>query len=200
MRTLVLRTLAGLLLLLAAALAYVAWPLSGAMAIRDAMREGNVEVLNARVDWESVRSSLKASLSPEAIARLSEDSEAPMQSLWQSVKAAVAPRFADTVIDRYVTPENLPVLLGYRETYKGTIRPALGLKEPPSPLRGTLLEGSRLDKGLAFWKRVRRAVFTSPRRVLLEVEDEYRPGRRYTGTMELRGLTWTLTGLSIAGL
>jgi len=200
MRTFVLRTLALLAPLLLAAGAYVAWPLASALAIREAMRDGNVEVLNARVEWDSVRASLKTSLTPETLAKLAEDPEAPKRSLWQSMKAAVAPRFADTVIDRYVTPENLPVFLGYRETYKGTIRPALGLKEPPTVLAGTILAGTSLDKGLSFWKRVRRAVFTSPRRVLLEVEDQYYAGRRYTGTMELRGLTWKLTGLSIAGL
>lgn len=200
MRTFVLRTLAVLTPLLLLATAYVAWPIASALAIREAMREGNIEVLNARVEWDSVRASLKTSLTPETIARLAEDPEAPKRSLWQSVKAAVAPRFADTVIDRYVTPENLPVFLGYRETYKGTIRPALGLKEPPTVLGGTILAGTGLDKGLSFWKRVRRAVFTSPRRVLLEVEDQYQAGRRYTGTMELRGLTWKLTALSIAGL
>lgn len=200
MRSLLLRTLLLLVPLLLLALAYVAWPLSSALAIRDAMRDGDVDVLNARVDWDSVRGSLKASLTPEAIAKLAEDPEAPKRSLWGSVKAAVAPRFADTVIDRAVTPENLPVFLGYRETYKGSIRPALGLKEPPTVLAGTLLEGTQIDKGLSFWKRVRRAVFTSPRRVLLEVEDQYRAGRRFTGTLELRGLTWKLTGLSIVGL
>jgi hypothetical protein len=200
MRTLVLRALAILTPLLALAAAYVAWPLSGALSIREAMRDGNVEVLNARVEWDSVRASLKSSLTPEAIARLAEEPEAPKRSVWQSVKAAVAPRFADTVIDRYVTPENLPIFLGYRETYKGTIRPALGLKDPPTVLSGTILAGGSVDKGLSFWKRVRRAVFTSPRRVLLEVEDQYHVGRRYTGTMELRGFTWKLTGLSIAGL
>lgn len=195
-----LRALAILMPLLLLATAYVAWPLASALAIREAMRDGNVEVLNARVEWDSVRASLKSSLTPEAIARLADDPEAPKRSVWQSVKAAVAPRFADTVIDRYVTPENLPVFLGYRETYKGTIRPALGLKEPPTVLAGTFLAGGSLDKGLSFWKRVRRAVFTSPRRVLLEVEDQYHAGRRYTGTMELRGFSWKLTGLSIAGL
>ncbi len=193
-------TLASLGAFLVAATAYVAWPVGTALQIRDAMVDGNVEVLNRKVDWDSVRTSLKTSLTPETLAKLAEDPDAPKRSVWQSVKAAVAPRFADTVIDRYVTPEQLPVFLGYRETYKGTIRPALGLKEPPTPLANTPLAGTRLDKGLGFWKRVRRAVFTSPSRVLMEVEDQFRPGRRYTGTMELIGWEWKLTGLTIVGL
>ncbi len=59
MRSLVLRALVVLTLLLLSGGAYVAWPLSGALTIREAMREGNVEVLNARVEWDSVRASLK---------------------------------------------------------------------------------------------------------------------------------------------
>lgn len=182
------------------ALAFVAWPIHAALVIRDAMIEGDIETLNRKVEWDSLRASLKSSLTPETIARLSADPEAPKRSLWQSVKAAVAPRFADTVIDRYVTPEQLPVFLGYREIYKGSIRPALRLKEPPGPLASTPLADTRIDRLLGFWKRVRKAVFVTPRRLLLEVEDKYRPQRRYTGTFELKDYQWKLTGLTIAGL
>lgn len=180
--------------------AYAAWPIASALQIREAMHAGDTETLNRKVDWDSVRASLKASMTPETIAQLSENPDAPKRGMWQSIKAAVAPRFADTVIDRYVTPEQLPVFLGYRETYRGTIRPALGLKDPPGVLANTPLAGTRLDKGLSFWKRVRKAMFTSPTRLLLEVEDQVRADRRYTGTLELRNWQWQLTGLSIAGL
>ncbi|MDX2201508.1 MAG: DUF2939 domain-containing protein [Hyphomicrobiaceae bacterium] len=188
------------LTLIALTAAYMTWPILAAVQIRDAMRAGDVATLNRMVDWDSVRASLKASVAPETIARLAHSPEAPKRSLWQSIKAAVAPRFADTVIDRYVTPEQLPVFLGYRETYKGTIRPALGLKDPPTVLADTPFAGTRIDKGLSFWKRVRRAVFVSPWRLLLEVEDQFNQGRSYTGTLELRGLQWQLTGLSISWL
>jgi hypothetical protein len=107
---------------------------------------------------------------------------------------------ADTIIDRYVTPENLPVLLGYRRIYRGTLRPALGLVEPPTVLAGTWLGGTGLDRFASFWTRVRRAVLYSPTRFVLEVEDKYRPGRRYVGTLELKGLDWKLTGLSVTGV
>lgn len=186
--------------LVACALAYVAWPVHAALTIRHAMIEGDVETLNRKVEWHSLRASLKSSLTPETLARLSAEPDAPKRSVWQSVKAAVAPRLADTVIDRYVTPEQLPVFLGYREVYKGSIRPALGLKEPPGPLANTPLADTGIDRMAGFWKRVRKAVFVTPRRLLLEVEDKSRPHRRYTGTLELIGYEWKLTGLSIAGL
>jgi hypothetical protein len=119
--------------------------------------------------------------------------------MWQRIKAAVAPSMADSVIDRYVTPENLPVLLGYRRIYRGTVQPAIGPKEPPNLLAGTWLSGGAIDRFASFWSRVRSATFQSPSRFVLEVEDKFRPERRYVGTLELRGWEWKLTGLTVAG-
>ena len=112
----------------------------------------------------------------------------PTPTLWQRMKAVVAPSVADTIVDRYVTPENLPILLGYRRLYRGTVRPALGLQEPPTVLAGTLLAGSGLDRFASFWTRVRRAVFQSPTRFVLEAEDKYRPGRHLCRHVRAQGL------------
>ena len=181
------------------AVAYAAWPVHAALEIREAVVAGDTATLNRKVEWATLRTSLKASITPETIARLMNDPEAPPPSLWQRIKAAVAPSMADNVIDRYVTPEHLPVLLGYRRVYRGTVRPALGLKEPPSALEGTLFGGTGFDRFASFWTRVRRAVFVSPTRFVLEVEDKYRPGRNFIGTLELKGYEWKLTTLSITG-
>jgi hypothetical protein len=189
-----------ILCLLPLAAAYVAWPIYSALQIREAMVAGDIDFLNRKVEWDAVRASLKSSLSPEAIARLAQDPDAPKRTLWQNIKASIAPKFADTVIDRYVTPEQLPVFLGYRQVYRGTVRPAVGLEEPPTALAGTVLAGGSIDNLVSFWRRVRRAVFQTPARFALEVEDKYRPQRRYIGTLELKGLEWKLTALTIAGL
>lgn len=180
--------------------AYVIWPLYTALQIRDAMISGDTATLVRKIEWDTVRASLKASMSPEAIARLEADPNAPPPSLWQRVKSAVAPRLAGTVIDRYVTPESLPVLLGYRRFWRGTVQPALGREEPPTALAGTLFAGSAVDRFASFWRRLRRAVFQSLTRIEIEVQDRYQPGRSYTGTLELRGFEWKLTALTVTGL
>jgi hypothetical protein len=179
--------------------AYAAWPVSAALEIREAVVAGDTATLNRKVEWETLRASLKASVTPETIARLMADPDAPKPSLWQRIKAAVAPSMADSVINRYVTPEHLPVLLGYRQVYRGSVRPALGLKEPPSTLEGTWLGGTAFDRFASFWTRVRRAVFMSPTRFVLEVEDKYKPGRNFVGTLELKGWEWKLTELGVTG-
>jgi hypothetical protein len=188
-----------ILIFVALVVGYWAWPLHAALQIREAMISGDTATLARRVEWNLVRASLKASVSPEAIARLEADPNAPQPSLWQRIKNTVRPTVANTVIDRYVTPENLPVLLGYRRIWRGTVQPALGYPEPPTVLADTLFAGSVVDRFASFWKRLRRAVIHSPGKVVVEVEDKYTPGRSYTGTFELRGLDWKLTELTVAG-
>ena len=184
---------------LGVAVAYAAWPVYSALVIREAIIAGDSQTLAERVEWESLRASLKSSLSPETIARLAAEPDAPKPSLWQRVKALVAPKVADTVIDRYVTPETLPVLFGYQRKYREHIRPALGLKEPSTVLAGTWLAGGRIDRFASFWARVKSAVFYSPTRFVLDVEDKFHPERHYIGTLELRDWTWKLTGLDVSG-
>jgi hypothetical protein len=193
------RVLKGLLAAIVVAVLYAAWPVYSALQIREAIVTGDAATLNSRVDWDSLRASLKTSLSPETIARLAADPDAPKPSLWQRIKAVVAPAMAETVIDRYVTAENLPLLLGYRRIYRGTMQPALGLKEPPTVLAGSLLGGTAIDRFASFWSRVRSAIFYSPTRFVMEVEDKYRPERRYIGTLELRNWSWMLTNLQVTG-
>lgn len=181
------------------AIAYMAWPFYSALQIRDAMIAGDTSTLTRKIQWESVRATLKASLSAEALARLEKAPDAPKPSLWQRVKATVAPRMAESVIDRYVTPEQLPVFLGYRRIWRGTVQPVIGPPEPKTALADTWLGGTPVDRAVSFYRRVRRAVFHSPTRLELEMEDKYYPDRRYTGVLELQGLEWKLTALSVTG-
>lgn len=179
--------------------AYAAWPVYSAMKIRDALMAGDTATLTHSIEWEAVRTSLKASMSAEALAKLEADPNAPQPSLWQRIKSTVTPRVADSVIDRYVTPEHLPVLLGYRRIWRGTIQPALGREEPPTALAGTLFAGSVVDRFASFWSRLRRGVIYSPTRIEFEIEDKYHRSRRYIGTLELKGFAWKLTSLATVG-
>jgi hypothetical protein len=52
---------------------------------------------------------------------------------------------------------------------------------------------------VAFYSRIRRAVFHSLTRFEIEVIDRQRADRSYTGMLELRGLEWKLTSLSMSG-
>lgn len=178
---------------------YVVWPVYTILRLREAMIAGDSAALAARIEWDTVRSSLKASMSAEAMARLEADPDAPVPTTWQRIKRAAAPHLAGGIIDHYVTPEYLPALLGYYRFWRGTVRPAL-VAEPPTALAGTVLANSPVDRLLSFLRRLRRAAFASPTTIVFEVQDKYTADRRYTATLDLRGWEWKLTSLAINGL
>jgi hypothetical protein len=183
------------LIVVAVLAAYVAWPIYTALKLREAMVAGDAAALAARVDWDAVRSSLKASMSAEAMAKLDADPDAQAPTTWHRIKQSAV----GGVVDRYVTPEYLAVLLGYHRFWRGTVRPVLR-EEPPTPLAGTPLADSALDRFISFVRRLRRAAFVSPISIVVEVEDKYTSSRHYTATLGLQGWEWKVTGLSISGL
>ena len=149
------------------------------------MVAGDSAALAARIDWDAVRSSLKASMSAEAMARLDADPDAPAPTTWQRIKQSATPRLGG-VVDRYVTPEHLPVLLGYHRFCVAPVRPVLGREAPRTVLTDTLLAGSAVDRFISFLRRLRRAAFVSPTTIVVEIQDKYTAHRHYTATLGLQ--------------
>ena len=82
------------------AVAYLAWPMFTALQIREAIIAGDTATLERKVEWAAVRASLKESLSAETKARLEKDPNAPAPSLWQRIKASLAPSLAESARPR----------------------------------------------------------------------------------------------------
>lgn len=193
------RKLAIAIALLAGAVVYVASPLLAAWEVREALKAGNTATLEKRVDWPSVRASLRQSFgeTQQVITELTDAAGVPKPGFWQRVVAATVPMLSGTVIDNYVTPQAAPQLYAWRQTWRETVRPSIGLAEPKMVLAGTLLEGTAVDKVLTLLKRVDRAIYTGPTRIELEIRDRYVETRQYRAVMELQGLTWKLTEVHV---
>ncbi len=185
------RILIVLTLCLLGACLYVASPFVTAWYIRDAIRAGNAAYLADKVDWLSLKHTLKPSLSrlaldmplePEAV-------DAPKPSLWKRIKAKLGAKMVDRAVDGYVTPEGLTQLFSLRQAYRKHVASApAAADEAGRPL----VERIRL-----FWSRVQRAEFTRLTRFELDVVDKHAPDRLFAGVMELRGFDWKLTELRI---
>ena len=182
---------------------FIASPFITVWELRHALKTGDVALLERRVDWPAVRSTLRQS-SDEAqkmITELADAGGAPKPGFWQRVAAATLPLLAGTVIDRYVTPEGAPQLYSWhqiwREKVRPTIAPTLGLAEPRMALAGTWAEGTGLDKALTVMRRLDRAAFTSPVRVEIEMRSRYTPERSYRAVLQLRSFEWKLTELYV---
>jgi hypothetical protein len=181
-------------LALALAGTFAASPLLAVSDIRRAVQTGDTATLERRVDWASVRESLKRSAGTRQVfADWSEAAGIEKPGLWQRVRNAAAPWVADPLIERYVTAEGAPRLWAWRQTWKERIRPRLGLAEPSSALHGTWLAGTVLDRAWTVGQRVERVSLDRPTRVTLEIRDRLVENRRWRVALELRSLTWMLT-------
>ncbi len=168
---------------------YVASPFISVWMLREAIRQGDTVTLERKVHWPSVRESVKASLA-EPPRRDSAGVEIK-PSLWRRATGAVKSAALDRFVDRYVTPEGLPRLFGYRESARTAAAMATASAAPApasAPWQQRLAD---------LYARVKRAEFQTPTRVEIEIADRSVADRRYVSVLELVGLEWKLTGLRI---
>jgi Protein of unknown function (DUF2939) len=174
--------------LTAVAGAYVASPFVAAYTLREAIKSKDVATIERKVQWNTVRASLKTSLAnhaqllPEATAA----GEAVKPTLWQRVKTSLGASMLDRFIESYVTPEGLSQLFAYRRVYKERIAGV------PDEAKLPIMERAKV-----FFDRVKRAEFKSLTKVEIEVQDRNLSDRHYKSTFELQGFEWKLTELEV---
>ena len=204
------RRFIGFALLLSLAVgAYASAPLVTAWQIREAVRTGDTARLEDKVDWPSVRKSLKSSLGEarKAISELTEAAGVPRPSVWQRLKAAKLPFLTDPLIDRYVTAEGASKLYAWRQTWGHRVHAVREAARAPTSVvaasvtRAPATWADRLGVGhvVGITDRVRRSVFVSPFRFEIELADRIARDRTWQAVLELRGLSWKLTEMRVSG-
>jgi hypothetical protein len=202
------RKLVGFALLAAiSAGAYASAPLVAAWQIREAVRSGDTVRLQEKVDWPSVRKSLKSSLdeSRSAIRELTDAAGIPRPGIWQRIKMAAVPFLADPLIDRYVTAEGASKLYAWRQTWARRAQSVRTAAQVSASLVAASVtrapEGwlDRLGAGRALdvVRRVKRWGFVSPIRFEIELADRIVHGRTWQASLEVRGLAWKLTEMRV---
>lgn len=172
------------------AAAYIAYPLATVWTIREAVRTGNSPYIEAKLEWPTVRETLRQSMLEYAIGPTPvavSGSPAPKVGVWQRIKNGLSRRAVDNVIEGYVTPEGLPQLFGMRQFYRENI----------SGEAAAIAAQPWHERAASFWSRVKRAEFHSPTTFEIEMADRNDPTRHYVGLLRLRGLEWKLTELRV---
>jgi hypothetical protein len=89
---------------------YIAWPLYAGYEIRTSLDEHNVEGLNAKIDFPSVRTSLRPAVAQkvdQVVTDALRKAGTAGGALADKLKASVTPRIVDGVLAVLVTPEML---------------------------------------------------------------------------------------------
>lgn len=177
-------------LLIAIPLAFfIASPFFAAWQLREAIKSGDTALLERKIEWESVRASLKASLAINAklLPEVNAAGEEVKPSMWQRVKAAFGSTMLDRFVETYATADGLPKLFQYRKAWKEQV-----VREPVES------DGDPWYQRFArFYARVKRAEFQSPTRVEIEVADRLDGDRNYVSVLELKDFEWKLTSLKV---
>lgn len=177
-----------LLIALPCLTAYAASPFLTAFMINEAIKAGDSQYLEHKIEWPAVRQSLRESLTPMTVAVAEQGATASAKpGLWARIKASMGRSAVNQFVDRYVTPEGLPKIFNYGTTY----RQLRGDTDPPLTL-ATLPE--RVRKA---WERTKRAEFLSPTLIEIEMQSKVTPNRHYVSRLELQSFEWRLVSLRV---
>jgi hypothetical protein len=177
--------------ILSLAAAYIAAPFVTVWHIREAIRSGDAAYLDRKLEWPTVRETLRASLTEYALGPTpvaAPGRPAPQPGFWQRMKNSLGRRAVDNMVESYVTPEGLPQLFGMRQFYRENIS-------------GDAAAQAALpwhERAAGFWSRIKRAEFHSPTKFEIEIADRNDPTRHFVGVLVLRGLEWKLAELRLA--
>jgi Protein of unknown function (DUF2939) len=180
---------------------YTASPFLAAFLLHSAIKRGDTYTVQHRVDWLSVRESLKVSINQ----RLAEQGVMRADTgLWSAVKHElvdyVSPMVIDYMVDAKVTAEGFIDYLRPKAPSKAnptlaTVRgrwSAIPVDEAVITLRPPLVPD--------MLKRIERAQFSGLGSFEFDVRDKVDPGRRYRATFEFRRYQWQLTRVEVLSL
>jgi hypothetical protein len=174
------KLLISIVVALALAVAYAAWPVWSAWQLRSAIKARDLAAIERGVDWPTLRANLKQTIA----ASLAERSRRPQTGyLGKAFQRTLGPFVANRVVDVAVTPGSLARILsgrlGESEMKDGASASGEGeadaaAADPMSP------------------RRLRWAFFEAPTRFRIEVADRREPARRIISVFALQGLGWKL--------
>jgi len=164
---------------------YIVAPLWTAWSIREAVHANDSAYLERKIEWDSVRSSLKASLvgfSISASGELKPTVEKP--SLWQQLMSSLGHGAIDQFVNATVTPTGMSGLLKMRKAYHANADDAAA--RPPL-----------LTRLRHVWSHITRAEFLGFTTFDMDMIDRDAPERTINCTLELKGFEWKLTQLRV---
>lgn len=168
---------------------YLLSPLVAAWQLREAIKSEQIAAIERKVQWPTVRESLRRSLATHAQllpVATAAGAEVP-PTLWQRIKGVFGATMLDRFIESYVTPAGLPKLFHYHRTWRTKIE---GPADEPDA-------GSWSMRVQAVLRRMKRAEFESLGRFVIEIESPESSERVYRSVFELIGFAWILTELEI---
>jgi hypothetical protein len=167
---------------------YTVSPMATAALLGYGIKTNNIDLMNALVDWDGVKGSLRASI----LARLDEKAQSRpiaagmIDSVKYTLTDTIGPYMVDYMIDQRVSPAGFSLYMGPNSPMAEKVR-AQGIDPDTLPSANTL-------------KRIHSAYFRDLTHFEIEIEDRWDPGKILLAKMELRDLMWRLTKVDVLSI
>ncbi len=168
--------------------AYTLSPMATAGLLGNAIKTSNVDLMNALVDWDGVKDSLRTSI----LQRLDEKARdrpvaaGVMESVKFSLTDTLSPYMVDYILDQRISPDGFTLYMGSHSPMAEKVR-AQGIDPDTLPSANTL-------------KRIHRANFRDLTHFEIEIEDRWDPEKVLLAELELRGFIWQLAHVEMLAL
>ena len=168
--------------------AYALSPMATAALLGNAVKDNNVDLMNALVDWQGVKKSLRVSI----LARLSEKAQdrpvasGVMESVKYSLTDTLSPYMVDYVLSQRVSPAGFNLYMGPHSPMAEKVR-AQGIDPDTLPSANTL-------------KRIHHATFRDLTHFEIEIEDRWDPEKVLLATLEFSNFFWRLTKVDMLSI
>jgi hypothetical protein len=167
---------------------YTLSPFIAAAMLGSAVRTNNVAMMDALVDWQGVKASLRKSI----LARLDEKaasrpvSAGMLESVSYTLTDTLSPYMVDYVLGQRISPAGFALYMGPNSPQAQKVR-AAGIDPDTLPSANTM-------------KRIRRANFTDLTHFQIEIADRWDPEKIFLAEFELRGLFWQMSRVDMLAM
>lgn len=175
---------------------YVGWPAWSIYRIYGALEKNDATTLEGKVDFPSVRDSLKPAIRAEVdkmLDRTMGDAAARLRE--GSLRQQIGPQLLETVLNKIVTPQSIASLYAWRGDISQVLKGVKEIREIGTATDGASDAGTAQPSPLRL-SNIKRFAFTGPTSFEIGIaKDASGSEPDLTVQMGFRDMDWKLTGL-----
>jgi len=175
---------------------YVGWPAWSSYRIYEALEKNDATTLERKIDFPSVRDSLKPAIKAQVDKMLDRTmGDAAGQLRDGRLRQQIGPQLMESVLNKIVTPQSIASLYAWRGDVSQVIKDVKEIREIGTATDGADIPGSAKPSALRL-SNIKRFAFTSPTSFEIGIaKDASGSEPDLTVQMGFRDLDWKLTGL-----
>jgi len=175
---------------------YVGWPAWSCYRIYEALEKNDATTLERKVDFPSVRDSLKPAIRAQVDKTLDRTmGDAAGQLRDGRLRQQIGPQLMESVLNKIVTPQSIASLYAWRGDVSQVLKDVKEIREIGTATDGADIPGSAKPSALRL-SNIKRFAFTSPTSFEIGIaKDASGSEPDLTVQMGFRDLDWKLTGL-----